>query len=287
KGVAVSKSAFLFGFKNNDPEGIEIFPLRNDKRHEAQRVKPHEGPTFGDGDLSLKTMSFGSSQTGNSFENWRGSSLFADADEFKISDIEVLYPKDSLCKEPCNHYEGHCDEITTKCVCDWTERNVEWCLEGDPKKIINLYDDAASYWPLDSVEDLKDRARLGWGQAHGAVSLVAKGLSGQAIQLDGASGWVDLGDLGTLYQVQMCTEDFSISMWMKYYSKGNGEDQTFLHFDNGLTVAELFYEATSKLVGVSLSTSSLKFCYRFPVAKGFWTHLGFSWKNDSKSLIIQ
>ena len=62
------------------------------------------------------------------------------------------------------------------------------------------------------------------------MSLVAKGLSGQAIQLDGASGWVDFGDLGTLRQVQMCTEDFSISMWMKYYSKGNGEDQTFLHF---------------------------------------------------------
>ena len=37
---------------------------------------------------------------------------------------------DSLCREPCNHNEGQCDEITSKCVCDWTERNVEWCLEG-------------------------------------------------------------------------------------------------------------------------------------------------------------
>lgn len=87
-----------------------------------------------------------------------------------------------------------------------------------------------SYWALDSVEDLKDRARLGWGEAHGTVSLVAKGLNGQAIQLDGVSGWVDLGNHGTFCQIRKCSEDFSISMWMKYYPRENGDDETFLHF---------------------------------------------------------
>ena len=87
-----------------------------------------------------------------------------------------------------------------------------------------------SYWALDSVEDLKDRPRLGWGEAHGTVSLVAKGLSGQAIQLDGVSGWVDLGNLGTFCQIRKCSEDFSISMWMKYYPRENGNNEIFLHF---------------------------------------------------------
>ena len=37
---------------------------------------------------------------------------------------------DTLCAELCNHAEGHCDEITGKCECDWSDRSVEWCLEG-------------------------------------------------------------------------------------------------------------------------------------------------------------
>ena len=56
-------------------------------------MRPHEGPTFGDGDLSLKTMSFGSIQAGNSFEKWNGLFLPVHTENFSISDIEVLYPK--------------------------------------------------------------------------------------------------------------------------------------------------------------------------------------------------
>lgn len=37
---------------------------------------------------------------------------------------------DTLCAELCNHAEGGCDEITGKCECDWSDRSVEWCLEG-------------------------------------------------------------------------------------------------------------------------------------------------------------
>lgn len=85
-----------------------------------------------------------------------------------------------------------------------------------------------SYWALDSLEELKDRARVGWGKAHGGVSLDTKGLSGQALQLDGVSGWIDFGDLGTACLEAGCSEDFSISMWLKYNSKESKEDQSFL-----------------------------------------------------------
>ncbi len=77
---------------------------------------------------------------------------------------------------------------------------------------------------------MKDRARLGWGKAHGGVSLDPKGLSGQALQLDGASGWIDLGNLDTACTAAGCSGDFSISMWFKYYPKESGEDQSFLTF---------------------------------------------------------
>ena len=108
--------------------------------------------------------------------------------------------------------------------------SIVYLCPGEPKKIFNLYKDAASYWALDSVEDLKDRARLGWGTAHGEVTLVPKGLSGHALQLDGVSGWIDLGDLGPACAEANCSEDFSISMWMKYYPKESEEDQSFLTF---------------------------------------------------------
>ena len=84
-----------------------------------------------------------------------------------------------------------------------------------------------SYWALDSLEELKDRARVGWGKAHGGVSQDTKGLSGQAVQLDGLSGWIDFGDLATACPEAGCSEDFSISMWFKYHSKEGNEDQSF------------------------------------------------------------
>ena len=61
----------------------------------------------------------------------RNASAFSDSNYLIKISLNIFWKPDSLCKESCNHYEGNCDEITTKCVCDWTERNVEWCLEGE------------------------------------------------------------------------------------------------------------------------------------------------------------
>ena len=84
-----------------------------------------------------------------------------------------------------------------------------------------------SYWALDSLEELNDRARVGRGKAHGGVSLDPKGLSNQALQLDGVNGWIDFGDLGTACPEAGCSEDFSISMWFRYNPKENNVDQSF------------------------------------------------------------
>jgi len=50
---------------------------------------------------------------------------------FSDTGVQLFFPKtDTLCAELCNHAEGRCDEITGKCKCDWSDRSVEWCLEG-------------------------------------------------------------------------------------------------------------------------------------------------------------
>lgn len=48
----------------------------------------------------------------------------------------IISKKDTLCAELCNHAEGSCDEITGTCECDWSDRSVEWCLEGSHDNLI-------------------------------------------------------------------------------------------------------------------------------------------------------
>ena len=57
--------------------------------------------------------------------------------------------------------------------------------------------------------------------------------------------------------------------------------------DNGMTELEIYYDASLKLVGVAINTSDQSGTYMFSVFKGFWTHLGISWKSEDKSIGIQ
>lgn len=91
-GAGVSFNAFLFSLSNKRGTDPVIFPLKTDKRYTAHPVKPGQGPTFGNGDLVLETMSSGYSELGNSFGTSADTAfLFAEANNFVISDFEVLY----------------------------------------------------------------------------------------------------------------------------------------------------------------------------------------------------
>jgi len=92
KGAAVSYHAFLFSLSNKQGTDPVLFPLKHDKRYTAHPVRPEQGPTFGNGDLVLETMSSGYSELGNSFGTTADVAfLFAEANNFVISDVEVLY----------------------------------------------------------------------------------------------------------------------------------------------------------------------------------------------------
>ena len=88
----MSYNAFLFSLSNNQGTDPMLFPLKTDKRYTAHPVKPGQGPTFGNGDLVLETMSSGHSELDNSFGTTADAAfLFAEANDFVISDVEVLY----------------------------------------------------------------------------------------------------------------------------------------------------------------------------------------------------
>lgn len=91
KGVALSFKAFLFSLNNNQGTDPKSFYLKTDRRHSAHFAKSDQGPTFGDGDLVLETMSSGYSELGNSFDIGADAAFqFAGARNFVISDVEVL-----------------------------------------------------------------------------------------------------------------------------------------------------------------------------------------------------
>ena len=87
----MSYKAFLFSLSNK--QGTKkIFNLNPEKRYKAHFVKQNHGPTFGEGDLVLDSMSTGFSELGNSFGTSADVGFqFAEARNFAISDVEVLY----------------------------------------------------------------------------------------------------------------------------------------------------------------------------------------------------
>lgn len=88
----MSYSAFLFSLSHKQGAEPVLFPLKTDKRYTAHPVRPGQGPIFGNGDLVLETMSNGYSELNNSFGTAADAGfLFADANNFVISDVEVLY----------------------------------------------------------------------------------------------------------------------------------------------------------------------------------------------------
>ncbi|KAJ7390089.1 hypothetical protein OS493_027119 [Desmophyllum pertusum] len=58
----------LSSLNNNQGTDPKSFYLKTDRRHSAHFAKSDQGPTFGDGDLVLETMSSGYSELGNSFD---------------------------------------------------------------------------------------------------------------------------------------------------------------------------------------------------------------------------
>ncbi|XP_073231074.1 uncharacterized protein [Porites lutea] len=64
---------------------------------------------------------------GNVYKGNRSLCEFQDS-VVDLSDMEVLYPFDSLCDPPCLRGQ-YCDEISGKCVCDVTKRDVQRCYE--------------------------------------------------------------------------------------------------------------------------------------------------------------
>lgn len=139
---------------------------------------------------------------------------------------------------------------------------------------VQLYKDSSHFWPLDSVEEIKDLSTPGWGRANGSVSEVF------GMMTDGVDGEIHLNHEGdscaTKSAVFSCEDTgFTVSLFMKPENREDGQRQTFF---KSLGKFVVYQEANSKSLIVRVQRAS-EYCLKeIAMPEKIWSHLTFTYK---------
>lgn len=139
---------------------------------------------------------------------------------------------------------------------------------------VQLYKDSSHFWPLDSVEEIKDLSTPGWGRANGSVSEVF------GMMTDGVDGEIHLNHEGdscaTRSAVFSCEDTgFTVSLFMKPENREDGQRQTFF---KSLGKFVVYQEANSKSLIVRVQRAS-EYCLKeIAMPEKIWSHLTFTYK---------
>ena len=142
---------------------------------------------------------------------------------------------------------------------------------------VNLYQDCSHFWPLDSVEDIKDLATPGWGQIKGGVYKV------NGIMTDGIDGEIHLNHEGNTCATKSAyftCEDagFSVSMFLKRWNQLDGQRQTIF---KSLGKFAVYQEANTKSLIIRVQRPT-KYCLKeILVPEKIWSHLVFTYNSLS------
>lgn len=139
---------------------------------------------------------------------------------------------------------------------------------------VQLYKGSSHFWPLDSVEEIKDLSTPGWGRANGSVSEVF------GMMTDGVDGEIHLNHEGdscaTKSAVFSCEDTgFTVSLFMKPENREDGQRQTFF---KSLGKFVVYQEANSKSLIVRVQRAS-EYCLKeIAMPEKIWSHLTFTYK---------
>lgn len=139
--------------------------------------------------------------------------------------------------------------------------------------LVHLYKDSSHFWPLDSVDDIKDLTTPGWGQANGGVSNVF------GMMTDGVNGEIQLnheGDTCATKSADYSCEDtgFTVSLFMKRWNRADGQRQTFF---KSLGKFVVYQEANTKTLIVRVQRAT-EYCLKeIAIPEKIWSHLAFSY----------
>ena len=138
---------------------------------------------------------------------------------------------------------------------------------------VQLYEDSSHFWPLDSVEEIKDLATPGWGKANGGVSEVF------GMTTDGVSGEIHLnheGDTCATKTANYSCEDtgFTVSLFMNPENRADGRQQTFF---KSLGKFVVYQEANSKSLIIRVQRAT-EYCLKeIAMSEKILSHLAFTY----------
>ncbi|XP_048579577.1 uncharacterized protein LOC5515780 isoform X2 [Nematostella vectensis] len=284
-----STKSFIFSLVSPSTSTPQKFLLKANMTKAAISIIDG-GPVFGgtpsfDLKIDVETSSV-RVQIGNSYDppvTQGGSSVasaaefFVGASEFTADDIEVLYIGDHVCDQWCGIPGWDCDDVTGKCLCNFEDRNVEWCLEGKSQSSFSSYHHESEYY-----NDLNVLPSTQSG-----ASIMPHGISQKAVNIEGSRAYVDLGSYKGSCIFDDSAAGLSVSVWLRYDNKTRqilfsiGQDpfegsRLFLFLNNSstdnLTVAARFLNKTNH--------------YSFQVPWNLWAHLVISWSTSDQSLTV-
>lgn len=145
---------------------------------------------------------------------------------------------------------------------------------------VTLYKDCTHFWPLNSVEDIKDYASPGWGQSKGGVSKTS------GLITDGIDGEILLNHEGdscaTKFANYSCDDPgFSVALWLKRWNRNDGERQTFFKSLGKFILYQEGNANSSLIVRVQRAT---EYCLKeIKMPEGILSHLVFTYNTYGPS----
>lgn len=138
---------------------------------------------------------------------------------------------------------------------------------------VQLYKDSSHFWPLDSVEEIRDLSTPGWGRAYGGVYEVF------GMMTDGVDGEIQLnheGDTCATKPAEYSCEDagFTVSLFIKPENREDGRRQTFF---KSLGKFVVYQEANTKSLIVRVQRAT-EYCLKeIAMPEKIWSHLAFTY----------
>ena len=121
---------------------------------------------------------------------------------------------------------------------------------GQTHRNATLIGEAAFYWPLDELHNIRNVKGATWGSTEGNVSMVTRGVQGQALSCEGDASRISLGVLEStcLANLDTCSLGITLAIWLKYQGVAGEREQDILYTISGFSISAVkkdFYDVFS------------------------------------------
>ncbi|XP_048583373.1 uncharacterized protein LOC125556778 [Nematostella vectensis] len=188
----------------------------------------------------------------------------------------------SECQPWCLVSGWKCDDVSAKCLCDFDDRNVEWCLDGQSQSpFYSLHQASKLHLDFDDLHYLEITSKNKLKH----VDISVYGISRRAVAIVGLDGYLTLAELSDcIFEEE---NDLGLSLWLRY---GDSYDQILFTIGGNTrnTSRMLMYLNSSnpESLFVDFQAGNKSTSYTFTVPWNIWTYVALSWNASEQSLTV-